>query len=102
MVIRRYDRVGVNGQEIFRSLHKEGFCQALGRFPRQKYEKDSGPGWQECFEVMKQVTDVVTARTELLERAIFQFLIGNSDAYAKNYSLVYRLDRIETRVAQPD
>lgn len=44
---------------------------------------------------MKSVTDVVAARTQLLDRAIFQFLIGNPDAHAKNYSLVYRLDRIE-------
>lgn len=95
MVIRRYDRVGVNGQEVFRRLHQEDFCQALGRFPRQKYEKDGGPGWQECFELMKKVSDVVTARTQLLDRAIFQFLVGNPDAHAKNYSLVYRLDRIE-------
>lgn len=95
MVIRRYDRVGVNGQEIFRRLHQEDFCQALGRFPRQKYEKDGGPGWQECFELMKNVTDVVAARMQLLDRAIFQFLVGNPDAHAKNYSLVYRLDRIE-------
>jgi serine/threonine-protein kinase HipA len=44
---------------------------------------------------MKKVTDVVTARTQLLDRAIFQFLVGNPDAHAKNYSLLYRLDRIE-------
>ncbi|MFC3204773.1 HipA domain-containing protein [Aquamicrobium soli] len=62
---------------------------------RAKYEKDGGPGWQECFELMKKVTDVVTARTQLLDRAIFQFLVGNPDAHAKNYSLLYRLDRIE-------
>lgn len=95
MVIRRYGRVGVNGREIFRRLHQEDFCQALGRFPRQKYEKDGGPGWQGCFELMKNVTDVVTARMQLLDRAIFQFLVGNPDAHAKNYSLVYWLDRIE-------
>lgn len=95
MVIRRYDRVGVNGQGDFRRLHQEDFCQALGRFPRQKYEKDGGPGWRECFELMTEVTDVVTARTQLLDRAIFQFLIGNPDAHAKNYSVVYRYDRIE-------
>lgn len=95
MIIRRYDRVGVNGQQVFRRLHQEDFCQALGRFPRQKYEKDGGPGWQECFELMKNATDVVTARTQLLNRAIFQFLVGNPDAHAKNYSVVYWLDRIE-------
>jgi serine/threonine-protein kinase HipA len=95
MVVRRYDRVGLNGQRVFRRLHQEDFCQALGRFPRQKYEKDGGPGWKESFELMTRLSDVVTARTQLLDRAIFQFLIGNPDAHAKNYSLVYRHGRIE-------
>ena len=95
MVIRRYDRVGVDGLRVFRRLHQEDFCQALGRFPRQKYEKDGGPSWKECFELMKNVTDVVTARIQLLQRALFQFLVGNPDAHAKNYSLVYRSGRIE-------
>jgi len=95
MVMRRYDRVGIHGQLAFRRLHQEDFCQALGRFPREKYEKDGGPGWKECFALMRQVSDVVTARTQLLDRAIFQFLIGNPDAHAKNYSLVYRQGSIE-------
>lgn len=95
MIMRRYDRVGINGQAVFRRLHQEDFCQALGRFPREKYEKDGGPGWKECFALLRHMTDVVTARTQLLDRAIFQFLIGNPDAHAKNYSLVYRHGSIE-------
>lgn len=75
-------------------MHQEDFCQALGPFPRQKDKKDGGPGRQERFELMKKVIDVVTARTQLLDRAIFQYPVGNLDAHAKNYSLVYRLDRI--------
>lgn len=96
LLINRYDRtIGeIDGTRYVRRLHQEDFCQALGRFPREKYEKDGGPGWKECFELMRRTTDPATSITELLKRAIFQFLIGNPDAHAKNYSLVYKGDQI--------
>jgi serine/threonine-protein kinase HipA len=75
-------------------VHQEDFCQALGRYPREKYEKDGGPGWRECFGLMETTANPATARQELLGRAVFQFLIGNPDAHAKNYSLVYRGSRL--------
>src|SRR3546814_19668774 len=36
--------------------------------------------------------DPISARDELLGRAVYQFLVGNPDAHAKNYSIVYRGD----------
>lgn len=96
MLIARYDRVLVenNGRRHLRRLHQEDFCQALGRYPREKYEKDGGPGWPDCFALMRLTADPAAAVQELLGRAIFQFLIGNPDAHAKNYALVYRGNRI--------
>jgi serine/threonine-protein kinase HipA len=96
LLIARYDRtVGeIDGKRYVRRLHQEDFCQAMRRFPREKYEKDGGPGWAECFDLLKHTVDPATSRLELLRRAIFQFLIGNPDAHAKNYSLVYRADGI--------
>lgn len=94
LLINRYDRAigDVDGNRYVRRLHQEDFCQALGRFPREKYEKEGGPGWKECFDLMRRTADPITSLTELLRRAIFQFLIGNPDAHAKNYSLVYKAD----------
>jgi serine/threonine-protein kinase HipA len=92
MLVARYDRALVESPQgrFLRRLHQEDFCQALGRYPRQKYEKDGGPGWRECFALANQTEDPARCREELLDRAIFQFLVGNPDAHAKNYSLVYR------------
>jgi len=92
MLIARYDRAAVAGEGFtyIRRLHQEDFCQALGRFPREKYEKDGGPGWRECFDLMERTSDPAASRLELLARAIFQFLVYNPDAHAKNYSIVYR------------
>lgn len=96
LLINRYDRtVGeANGNRYVRRLHQEDFCQAMRRFPREKYEKDGGPGWSECFSILDYTVDPGASRLELLKRAIFQFLIGNPDAHAKNYSFVYRANGI--------
>lgn len=92
LLVTRYDRVLVDGAggRTLRRLHQEDFCQALSRYPRQKYEKDGGPGWAECFALMDRLSDPAASRMRLLDYAIFQVLIGNPDAHAKNYAILYR------------
>lgn len=91
MIISRYDRALVAGPSFsyIRRLHQEDFCQCLGFFPRQKYEKEGGPGWKQSFELMNRTSDPIRARAELLSRAIGQFLWFNPDAHAKNYAILY-------------
>jgi len=94
MQMARYDRLIVlrNGRRDLVRLHQEDFCQALGYRPEKKYERKGGPGWRECFALMEVTDDPVASKKALLDRAIFQFLVGNPDAHAKNYSLLYRRD----------
>lgn len=89
MLMSRYDRAtGDDGSTV--RLHQEDFCQALGHPPSRKYERHGGPGWREAFSLMSRCANPTAARAELLRRAMFQLLIGNPDAHAKNYSLVFR------------
>jgi serine/threonine-protein kinase HipA len=88
MIMARYDRV-IRGGELCR-VHQEDFCQALGVMPSKKYERHGGPGWPEAFELIRQSSDPMNDRRSLLKHAIFQYLSGNPDAHAKNYSLVYK------------
>src|SRR3546814_9933954 len=69
MLVSRYDRTVVTGREFsyVRRVHQEDFCQALGRFPREKYEKDGGPGWKECFALTSLMRDPISARDERSE-----------------------------------
>lgn len=92
LLVARYDRALLQTQEgpRLRRLHQEDFCQALGYAPNQKYERDGGPGWAEAFRLMKRMTNPIEARQELLSRAIFTYLVGNPDAHAKNYSILFR------------
>jgi serine/threonine-protein kinase HipA len=89
MLLARYDRAlhEKDGTRYLSRLHQEDFCQATGCFPDQKYERDGGPGWKTLFSMLRYSHAPAHDRRELLRRAIFQYLIGNPDAHAKNYSL---------------
>lgn len=96
MLVARYDRtiVAGSGGNVIRRFHQEDFCQALGLYPVQKYERDGGPKWSDCFKLMDRMTLPAQDKAELLDRAIFQFLIGNPDAHGKNYSILFRNERV--------
>ena len=88
-MVKRYDRVEQHGR--WRRLHQEDFCQALGKPPSAKYELNQtgipGPTLAEMFAVTRnamQAPDVVN----LLDYVIFNVLACNTDAHAKNYSLM--------------
>lgn len=87
MLMQRYDRQVIEGAP--QRIHQEDFCQALNVMPGRKYQRHGGPSWPDCFRLMRETVNPTAARGELLREAVFQFLIGNPDAHAKNYSLVY-------------
>lgn len=70
--------------------HQEDFCQALGIVPELKYQNEGGPSLQQCFQLLRDASDVpVVDVLALLNAVIFNFLIGNHDAHSKNFSLLY-------------
>jgi serine/threonine-protein kinase HipA len=87
LLIERYDREWRNG-EVER-LHQEDFCQALGVRTLYKYETDGGPGFDQYLGLVQAwSSDVATDVDELIDRVAFNYLVGNADAHAKNYSLL--------------
>lgn len=95
-VVVRYDRQHnpLNGR--VERLHQEDFCQALGVAAKNKYQNEGGPGLKECFDLVRRVcTDPVGDRLRLLHWVIFNFLIGNHDAHAKNISLLYADGKVQ-------
>jgi serine/threonine-protein kinase HipA len=91
LLVKRYDRTGEGGR--WRRLHQEDYCQALGKPPSAKYESNqtgaSGPSLKDLFDVTRRhmpPTDVV----RLLDMAVFNVLACNTDAHAKNYSIIIR------------
>jgi serine/threonine-protein kinase HipA len=88
LVVARYDRT-TSGTATSR-LHQEDFCQALGVPTYRKYEKDGGPGLGEYFELIRRYSgNVIDDEPQLVDRVAFNYLIGNADAHAKNFALLY-------------
>jgi serine/threonine-protein kinase HipA len=88
LLIARYDRATVEGG--IKRIHQEDFCQALGVPSRLKYEKDGGPTARNYLDLVRQWSaDVLADQNELLDRMAFNYLIGNADAHAKNFSLLH-------------
>jgi serine/threonine-protein kinase HipA len=75
-------------------LHQEDFCQALGYPNARKYESSGGPGVKQClnFIINNDISDQTTAKLHFSQLLIFNFIIGNCDAHAKNISILYDFD----------
>ena len=90
--VERYDRkhVTIDGLPGVERLHQEDFCQAQNIVSELKYQKEGGPSFKQCFTLLRDVsTAPVLDLANLLDAAIFNYLIGNNDAHGKNFSLLY-------------
>ena len=94
LLVERYDRVVGSGR--VKRLHQEDFCQALGFPSSRKYAADGGPVFRDCFQLLRSsATRPAREVLKLFDAAIFNLIIGNADAHAKNYSLLYRDNAVE-------
>jgi serine/threonine-protein kinase HipA len=86
LLVERYDRKIGKGLE---RLHQEDFCQALGIGSATKYQNQGGPGYADCFDLLRRVGRPAVDRIRMSSYIIFNFLIGNMDAHGKNFSILH-------------
>ncbi len=97
LVIARFDRQ-IEGDRV-RRIHAIDSCQALGLPPGFKYERpygDSrdvreirdGASLPRLFHLMRSCARPALEQRALLRWVIFQVLIGNTDAHAKNLTFM--------------
>ncbi|MFC5419531.1 HipA domain-containing protein [Bosea eneae] len=93
LLVERYDRIETPAG--IQRVHQEDLAQALGIYPKDKYEYApggrgsevrSGPGLVELFGAVERHVSP-GARLDLLDGVIFNVICGNTDAHAKNYAL---------------
>jgi serine/threonine-protein kinase HipA len=92
LLVQRYDRE-IRDKKTVRRIHQEDFCQALGVPPENKYASEGGPNFKDSFDLLRRIAarpanDVL----KLLDAAIFNAIVGNADAHAKNFSILYSDD----------
>lgn len=94
LVVQKFDRLPTNDRA--QRIHQEDCCQALGLSPHQKYASESTPkGSDPTYKsiarlLMRYAPHPLDELHELLRQLIVNLVMGNTDAHAKNYSLLYQ------------
>ncbi|MCG8611174.1 MAG: HipA domain-containing protein [Pseudomonadales bacterium] len=93
LLITRYDRVlpdhSNNTTQIIKRLQQEDLCQLCSIPSTMKYEVNGGPGFEALFAKINEFSLIpVKDDIEALQRIIFNLIIGNYDAHAKNFSFL--------------
>ncbi|MEZ5844451.1 MAG: type II toxin-antitoxin system HipA family toxin [Hyphomicrobiaceae bacterium] len=97
VVIERYDRRRIKGGKAIaldasggevRRVHQEDSCQALAVDPRNKYQRDGGPGMKAVMELLSGSGKPSEDRNRFMRAVAFNFVIRGTDAHAKNYGLL--------------
>ena len=94
LLVTRYDRR--HQDDLWRRLHQEDFCQILGKPPAAKYENNQSGIKGPTFKDMVEATRVLMSPVDVLmlvDYFIFNLLVGNIDAHAKNYSALITATR---------
>ncbi|MFM2276552.1 MAG: hypothetical protein RL211_2424 [Pseudomonadota bacterium] len=93
LLVQRYDRLWTADGGLIRTHQIDG-CQALNLPPEQKYEEPhyehapSGATLADLMGLSSLCNTPAAARIKLLQWVFFNYLVGNSDAHAKNLSLL--------------
>lgn len=103
---QRYDRYFETNPAIIQSLarpsrlHQEDFAQAMGIPATDKYEKEDSAYLADMFAILrKHASNPVEDQLKLWDMLVFDYLIGNTDAHIKNFSLLYGDDLRSVRLA---
>ena len=89
IVVERFDRYRDKRDGLIKRIHQEDCCQALGVHPNTKYQSEGGPGIPEIMGLLRFTKAPEVDRDRFMRAQAFNFLIGGTDAHAKNYSIIY-------------
>jgi serine/threonine-protein kinase HipA len=102
LVVTRFDRslqpADTDGPQWIARLPQEDFCQAMGRPPSMKYEKDGGPSLADCLRLLQGSQDPHDTIFFALTQLAF-WLMAATDGHAKNFSIF--LQPGDTYIATP-
>jgi len=86
-VVERYDRRSIDGRIV--RIHQEDMCQAFGVPPARKYENEGGPTVGRIVDFLRENSGAAREDVEtFIDAVAYNWLIGGTDAHAKNYSIL--------------
>jgi serine/threonine-protein kinase HipA len=87
VVVERYDRIQTDSGIV--RVHQEDACQVLGLHPARKYQNEGGPGVSSIAHILRQHSRSASEDMDTFVDALaLNWLIGGTDAHAKNYSFL--------------
>ena len=86
LVIERFDRRWTKDGRLLR-LPQEDCCQALSVPPTLKYQNEGGPGMIDVLGLLNGSDTPIKDRDIFLKAHLVFWLMGATDAHAKNFSL---------------
>jgi serine/threonine-protein kinase HipA len=90
-LVQRYDRV-LRADGTLERLWQADFCQLLGKPSDVKYEREGGPGFRDCYDLVALSAEPAVDRRHLLRWLFFNLYVGNNDTHAKNLSMLATAD----------
>jgi len=98
LLVERFDRLKYEGDDVlgndstpyYERILQEDFAQALGIQSRDKYSIT----FKDCLTVLNQTAVPALAKSNFVKQVVFNYLIGNTDAHGKNFSIYWFFDRI--------
>ena len=96
LATKRFDRMiegstgTICGLPVPARLHQEDFAQAMGIPSSGKYEHNADGYMKKMFDVLRMyASDPIADQLKLWDMIVFDYLLGNTDAHLKNFSLLY-------------
>ena len=89
-VVERYDRWTEDA--VVRRRHQIDLCQLGNKWPSFKYEEDGGATLADVFGATERLLRPAASKNNLLRWLVFNYIVGNSDAHAKNVSFLVSRD----------
>ncbi|MDH3444479.1 MAG: type II toxin-antitoxin system HipA family toxin [Deltaproteobacteria bacterium] len=86
-VVERYDRRIIDRRIV--RIHQEDMCQAFGVPPTKKYENEGGPSISRIVDFLRENSGSSSEDVQtFIDAVAYNWLIGGTDAHAKNYSIL--------------
>lgn len=96
LLVERFDRIVYDGslntdpKPAYERILQEDFAQALGVQSRDKYKIT----FKDCLKVLNQTQAPAVEKKEFVKQVVFNYLIGNTDAHGKNFSIYWFFNKI--------
>jgi len=86
-VVERFDRIRRQDGGLSRVIQYD-LCQLAGTVSEKKYEKEGGPGIEDCVKLIRQhSTRAALDLQALVQWLFFNICVGNNNSHAKNLSM---------------